>query len=444
MKTVSTQDQKAITGVGFDQHYTDSALKLLAPRSYRQHRKWVRTKRSVPKQEVLVSLLLFGKAYLSRPTWLYETRFPEGFPELERYEREDLIEWMPEDVYSSSYDYLRILVLRLLQKAYMTDYCETISLDVLEDKRAFRQYGKFLLEREIIDSDISHDIAVMIEKLFYLSPLVQSNLEHLGFTSEAPEALLLWPAINGAPTWIPFSGEAPLEFYEQHPEFKEFIQASRESELGRGSFHGRLAELEALDTFDDEMEGESDISWFRNEFATVLDAAASSLAAERFSARTALPFKTRGDVNRSERPKTLLGPEAYQLLKIQFQDLRYPVVQTIEDVLRLRDDPHLRIYRSVIAEYSERLRTELESERPQVVKEFRKDMQTALNSLTAVKRWSRIIDLSFYVSIPLIIIGMFSGLPISDIVAIPLTTYAKIVSYRKRKELDWILFGRSS
>src|ERR1700686_1366975 len=95
MGRISIKDQKTRSGVGFDQHYTDSALKLLAPGSYGRHGKWVRTRGSVPKQEVLVSLLLFGKAYLSRPTWLYELRLPEGFPELERFEEAGLVEWIP-------------------------------------------------------------------------------------------------------------------------------------------------------------------------------------------------------------------------------------------------------------------------------------------------------------------------------------------------------------
>jgi len=396
----------------------------------------------------LVSLLLFGKAHLSRPTWLHGL----DFPELDRFEKEDLVEWMPEDVYEHSYEYLGILILRLLQKAYVTDKFETISLEVLNDKRSGREYKKFLLEREIRESDISHDISTMIEKLFYLSPLVGSNLKHLGIRGAHPEELLLWPTLCGTPLLIPFDGQPPPEFYEEHPEYREFREM--EAKENRGSFLSRLADLESHPFYEDlydELYGESDddtfdqeeLHSFHNEFARVLDAGASSLAAEMFSARTGLPFKTSGNVGPSGRVKAILGPEAYQLLKIQFHDLRYPVVQTIDDVLRLREDRHLITYRSVIEEYSARLRTELESERTQVIQEFRKDMQSALKSLNAVKRWSKIVDMTFYLSLPLAIIGTLAGLPLSDILTIPLTTYAKMVSRQRRNELDWILFGRS-
>jgi hypothetical protein len=443
MGKISAKDPKTLAGVGFDQHYTDSTLRLLAPRSYGQHRKLVRTSRSVPKQEVLVSLLLFGKAYLSRPTWLYGA----GFPELERFEREGLIQWMPNDVYDSSYDYLEILILRLLEKAWFTLSANlglTTSFDDLYERG---RHKKEFLERELRESDISHDISVMMRNIFYLSPLVRANMEHLGSKSEDPKESLLWPAVSGSPMWIPFAGHPPQQSIED-PEDKEFME--NQPELYKGSYLERLFKARTSDGYDGydalaEVYGleDEEIYGFRNEFATVLDVATSSLAAEKFSARTALPFKTSGDVSPSQNRGVILGPEAYQLLKIQFHDLRYPVVQSIGDVLRLREDPHLRTYRSVIAEYSERLRTELESERPQVIRQFRNDMQSALDSLTVVKRWSKIIDLSFYLSIPLFVVGMFSGLPISDILAIPLTAYAKIVSHQKRKELDWILFGRS-
>ncbi|HEX5884066.1 MAG TPA: hypothetical protein VFY67_05930, partial [Pyrinomonadaceae bacterium] len=121
---------------------------------------------------------------------------------------------------------------------------------------------------------------------------------------------------------------------------------------------------------------------------------------------------------------------------------RYPVIETIEDVLRLRDDPHLKTYRAVIGEYSERLRQELEDGRSKVLESFSNDVKAALRSLAVIKRWSRVVDWSFYISLPLVVIGSLYGLPLSDIVTIPLTSYAKFVTYQKRKELDWILFDR--
>jgi hypothetical protein len=84
----------------------------------------------------------------------------------------------------------------------------------------------------------------------------------------------------------------------------------------------------------------------------------------------------------------------------------------------------------------------LENERATTLAHFRKDIELALKSLVAVKRWSKVIDLSFYLSLPLVVIGALMGAPLSDALVIPLTSYAKIVSYQKRKQLDWILFGR--
>ena len=405
-------------GVGFDQHYTDSALRLLAPKAYLAHEKRVKTRRSIPKQEILVSLLLFGKAYLSRPTWFYDTEFPE----LEIFQTEDLIDWIPDNTYISAFDSLSWLLPRL-QSLWWELMPKPLSLS-MDKRKIMRDYYRLELEREIVVSELTHDIDFIFEKLFYVSPLLNSNTRHLGSRSLDPTGSL----VNGAgylPLWPPFSleenGTSKLEslkiFEGEYGSFWEW---------GKGLIESHGPEEAAL----------------AREAALILDGAMSSIAAERFASLTSLPLKTNSLTTPLRTPVTVFGDEAYQLLRVQFHNLRYPVIETIEDVLRLRDDPHLKTYRAVIGEYSERLRQELEDGRSKVLESFSNDVKAALRSLAVIKRWSRVVDWSFYISLPLVVIGSLYGLPLSDIVTIPLTSYAKFVTYQKRKELDWILFDR--
>jgi hypothetical protein len=404
-------------GVGFDQHYTDSTLKLLVPKSYRRHETHIGTRKAVPKQEILSSLLLFGKAYLSKPTWLFQPD-PYGFPyhhdydfsELERFERENLIEWIPETIYESAKAHLKPLIEKLWERAYWES-----QPSVIRERRTVRhpeRYQLYLLKREEIESTLSHNILVMLEEVFYVLPLIRANLNH--FKLELPDALthLLYPIDAGDPDLF------PTDVLNDDDPYRP-------------------------DSFLDKLFPETINSREEYILSAVLESLLSSLAIERFAADTSVPIKTSGSTKSLKMGKTMLGLEAYQLVKIQFHDLRYPVIESVEDVLRLRDDPHLRTYRLVIAEYSERLRQELESERSRIISDFRKDIQSALKSLVVVKRWSKIVDLSFFISLPLVIIGALYGLPLSDILVVPLTSYAKIVAHQKRKELDWILFGRS-
>ena len=414
-----------IQGIGFDQYYTDCALKLLAPKSYLKHRKRIKTKRLIQKQDVLVSLLLFGKAYLSWPSWLDKAEFPD----LEKFEKEDLVEWMPDATYESSFNFLELLATKMQCADFLAAIIgkTPLPIDIHEGlrRRDVEKVRNIELEMELQVSDLYHDISSMFRRIFYFSPLIEGNLNHLGYS--LPEAESTLDAIT--PHTLGRSGEDETIIYE----FRDV----------RDHFNGSF--LGMVDYFRDE---ETDDYSERN-LAVVFDAALSSLAAEKFAAETSLPLKSNGKTPKSRGGKNVPQvlkvahkSEVYQLVKIQFHDLRYPVVESIEDVLRLRDDPHLKSYRTVIAEYSERLREELERERPQIIKDFRNDMQLALKSLSIVRRWTKIIDLSFYISLPLVVIGTLYGLPLSDILAIPLTSYAKIVSYQKRKELDWILFGR--
>lgn len=402
-------------GIVFDPHYTESALKLLAPKSYRRQKRLLQTRRSVAKQQILLSLLLFGKAYLSQPTWLSQPFLPE----LNRLIKEDLIGWIPLDHYESAFDHLSILINKLEAKAEWERRPHSNLRD--DGRRVRRDHEKYQTRRITIESDLSSEVISDLEELLYVLPLVQGNLRHLRLTLTDPLELLLQPAVQGKPWLFRFFSRSQWDRIFL-PEF--YLEQALDAE-------------DELDLFDVEEKYRE----IPDDLAAVLDALASSLAAEHFVASTLLPLQTSGAEGLRIR-RTSFAPEAYQLLKIQFHALRYPVIESIEDVLRLRADPHLRTYRSVIAEYSSRLRLDLENERATTLAHFRKDIELALKSLVAVKRWSKVIDLSFYLSLPLVVIGALMGYPLSDALVIPLTSYAKIVSYQKRKQLDWILFGR--
>ena len=80
-------------GIVFDQHYTDSLLRLIQNPSKRYKNTFLKTRRSLHKKDILTSLLLFGKAYLSTPYWYRQVKSSA----LKFLFEEELLEWLPNE-----------------------------------------------------------------------------------------------------------------------------------------------------------------------------------------------------------------------------------------------------------------------------------------------------------------------------------------------------------
>ena len=404
-------------GLIVDNHYSESTLKLLVGRGYRRYEKWDTTARALPRKDVLSSLLMHGKFYLPRPYWLNERELTG----LDTYVSEDLIGWIPDDAYTHAFDRLssfNTLLQRVIKNGWDRKF---VSFD---DPTP----GKTLSELDISASELHFDLNIHTNKLLFSGPTISSNLAHRRVDAD-PLYILHRPLYEEAPLLVPDT--AIISGDLENPEWGSYMWALNSDGSPRE---------ELISRFEDHRDGEE----FLSNQATVYDSILSSLAIESFASETGLPIRTNAASGIECAHATVFGDEAYQLVKVQFESLRYPVIESIDDVLRLRESRHFETYRNVIAEYSARLRRELEEERGKVLDEFKLDLRLSTQSLYRSTKWtSRVADWSFYVSIPLAVIGIATGFPLSDAIIIPVTGAAKYVADSKRKELDWIMFGKS-
>jgi hypothetical protein len=85
-----------MTGVVFDQLYTDTLIDLVSPQGAYTPR--LPILKRMPRQDTLLSLVLFGKAYLQAPLWLSNFEATQALAPLMA---EDLVEILPLDIYDA-------------------------------------------------------------------------------------------------------------------------------------------------------------------------------------------------------------------------------------------------------------------------------------------------------------------------------------------------------
>jgi hypothetical protein len=276
----------------------------------------------------------------------------------------------------------------------------------------------------------------MFPLLFSPAPLARCNLAHLGIADD-PVSIL--------------QGALGADIYPDMivPHSRRVLDAlHQEQHLGGLDSDIHLYPYSLiprchLRKYLDELDGVDGLDWpTQMRVALLAMAALHTRVAVHYSDDAAIPIASAsksggsgyGDLKH-------LGTEEVQLVRLQFRDIRYPVIRTLDDVLRLRDDPNLASYRDVIAYYANELRSSQPSEQSTVLKMFRSDVQLALTSVRATKKWSRLGDIVFWTSIPLAVAGTLVGLPLSDLVAIPVTGAAKYMSSRTHRQHRWILLG---
>ena len=168
------------------------------------------------------------------------------------------------------------------------------------------------------------------------------------------------------------------------------------------------------------------------------------MALKSFAIANSIPMMGSGSTKLGTVDRTL-GDEAFQLFSIQFKILRYPLIDSIEDVLRLREDKYLEDYRNMIDEYSAKLhqaRLVGEVEKQTVLLDSQKFTHSSMKRLSRVAKINKFADFGFYLSIPLAIAGAVTMLPLGDIILIPAVGAAKIYTHLEKKKATWLLFGR--
>lgn len=471
----------------FDQHFTDSLLrKVLKPNEYKRVNPEFNLARSLPKKQVLLPLLLFNKAYLVKPYWLqdFDSR------QLERLRREDLIDWIPEDQVRQA----QMTVIRMLSKKQMIsllpepeihipshkeepqdplDFSQGIEYDDL--KTDFVRNINFSNLKEVLDheieySDLQKDIEGLAKELSYLDPLLRGHLAHLKQNTSILEKLTElseFEMVNNADASFSILDTDPFLSMKEEKDFIIKCRGSFQLELmnKKQEFSNEFFKTEkeineyyfsSFETRDEPAISFRDIWNDALSRRALLDSCLITRMIDLLASKSHMPVMSgyrnsdkrflRNIQDSPQKNKFLLetNKEAYQLIRLQFQKMRYPVIENIEDVLRLRESKHLSAYRKVINEYSSRMRVELGKEQTKVLEEFKRDLDLALKDLKWLNTNSKFFDdMVFYISIPLAIIGAFLQIPLSDILSISVGGPWKTVKWGKRQDLDWFLFGRT-
>ena len=427
MTTVSIQVSIAMAkaaGVVFDQHYSDSLLRFILKKEYRTLRRDnLKCSRSLPAQQFLLNMALFGRAFLARPLWLEDT------PDISGYEREDLVQWIPFDAYEPALEQVG----KFVEHAKETD--DLIMINEYPKHFSLDEQGNIDVDDETLvyyeNQDIETDDAIgtffcFARSMQYYFPLWRAGLKIFGCDC-GPDIIETNPGhiigFHPMTRWEGVTWEQVLSF--------------------DGSYYDLM--VDALESYLECEEGMSlekytSLVARMTKYARALDSIVHSLAIKSFAYDNGLPISCSTSV--SGHIDHSLGKEAYQLFRIQVKRLRYPVLSTVEDVLRLRDDPSIEAYRRVILEFSERFAFDLERGREKVFTDFHKAIDDALLHISKSCETYKVADYCFYLSIPLSILDILTGFPISTILLVPATIVSKYKAEREKKKAEWLMCGR--
>jgi len=471
-------------GVIFDQYYTHSFLRhSIKKRGYKLYSEDFNLNRAFPKEQVFLPLLLFHKAYIVKPYWLLE----ESSKEIEQLRNEELIDWIPPTYLDPSLKKVRLLMNKQshLSKFFLSMHGD-LSLEDLSNPQSEYE-RRYRDEQELEYSDLEKDIRGLDKEFRYFDPMLRSALDQCRRPYETLKELTSLP-LPPAERFEDFSDSRYIlrfDFSEQFPDaestktkaWREYERLEKDHWLkeSRSSFQVDLINDKSAfqkfvheevrsSPFDlGEQEALHEVQWYWDDALSrraLFDACASVRMIEKFASGSKIPVCCAHSKSPSFTSKQLdnditlskdsihghlglIHNDAYQLFQIQLNEVKYPKIRNINDVLRLRDSKHLNSYRHVIQEYSERLRNELEKEKFKIFDEFRKDLRLAERDLSWVTSseyyWNRF---SFFIALPLAIVGAFQGIPWSDFFSIGVAGPWRMINSEEKEKLDWFLFGR--
>lgn len=120
------------------------------------------------------------------------------------------------------------------------------------------------------------------------------------------------------------------------------------------------------------------------------------------------------------------------------ESLLLPRISSIEDVLRLRHDPHIHHFRAKIFEWSEKLQTgQLGTEEA-----IRREIRDANEAIKQLGKWKTASMWTTYISIPLDYLGFLLQLPLTSLITTPIGTFLETHNRLKERRYHWLLLGR--
>jgi len=129
--------------------------------------------------------------------------------------------------------------------------------------------------------------------------------------------------------------------------------------------------------------------------------------------------------------------QSYQVYKIVLKDVvGFPRIESIDDVLRLRDDSSLPKFRELVFEWAKILR----SGDGRYAELLRKDIKKANEDLKKIKDWARTSALTIFLALPLLLIDSIFGTPLGNILTGVSAVY-ELRSRKLRRENQWIMLG---
>lgn len=430
-------------GVIFDQHYSDSLFRVaLGRKGYRSR---LSLGRSVAKKDVLLSLLLFDTAHVVTPFWLTE----DAQGELNKLEAEGLISPIPSRPTLEAFRKVATFVDKCLELDAFHRAVPTYHYDTVTGRMENPNNAE--LDRYCSGTDLETDVALLHTQLCYIDPVIRASTRHLGDASlKVSDVMHLVNYLdNGLNRLDPESWDG-LDIDPEYV-FSDFLDKSldilssmnpADAVFQRDEAYGADLEVE-LDN-----DTETTIVSNAKRLRVALVALITATTCERYASSTQMPLRTAASTRGGGKVQAVENDAAYQLFKIQFESLRYPVLENLDDVRRLRGSSHLRSYRAVINEYSSRLRSEIADGKQSVLKSFKHDLELASADLKKLGRQTETFDnLSFYASFPLAVLGMICNLPIpigiDNILLMPATIFWRSYAKNRAHELDWLLLGRS-
>ena len=130
---------------------------------------------------------------------------------------------------------------------------------------------------------------------------------------------------------------------------------------------------------------------------------------------------------------------SYNVYKIILDEIQFmPKLNSIEDVLRLRNDKRIIDFREAIKHWSEIL-TEGEVD---IEAKLRLDINKSNNEFKSFQQYEKISGWATYVSLPFIVVDLFSGVPIGSILTAVSGAY-QFKASKVKKKYSWLLLGNT-
>ena len=212
--------------------------------------------------------------------------------ELDKFKQDGLIDWIPASCYEQAREIMGSLTRCMLDRINLEEGSRYLYLDESESYAIRRE-----MEEKFEYTELRHFMTTLIDRIFYLKPVVHTNLSHLRFKMDPLETLLL-PYSERKTTLIPSLPKQLEEEYAFLSDYEQDMPSWNGSYLGAMQFGKLLDSDQRWDQMDlagiknfniKDFFKNNELKWMQ---AALLDSLIGSLSLEIFAAQTQLPIKT--------------------------------------------------------------------------------------------------------------------------------------------------------